>query len=135
MTRKTIWRMVCVTLMPCVWIFDFPRKSWNRYMFADIDFFSEALLQRHEKRLIPCTLGWRKNISYFYFPSLISNCIIYSIKKIFAKGTAKQKIFRGRLKVLKISILLKMMNFFCIKPSLLQLFFILWLLMKTRAKD
>ena len=57
-------------------------------------------------------LGWRKNNSYFYFPSLISNCVIYRIKKIFATGRAKQKIFRGRPKALKISILFKMMNFF-----------------------
>ena len=57
------------------------------------------------------------------------------IKKIFAKGTAEQKIFRGRSKALKNFILFKMMNFICIKPSLLQLFFILWLIMKTGAKD
>ena len=47
------------------------------------------------------------------------------MKKNLAKGTAKQKIFIGRSKALKISILFKMMNFICIKPSLLQLFFIL----------
>ena len=40
-----------------------------------------------------------------------SSCIIYSLKKIFAKATAEQKIFRGRSKALKISILFKMMNF------------------------
>ena len=74
--------------------------------------------------LVEYTVGWRKNNSYFYFPSLISNCVIYNIKKIFAKGTAKQEIFRGHLKALKISILFKMINFFSIKPSLLQLFFI-----------
>ena len=59
-------------------------------------------------------IGERKNNSYFYFPSLIPNCVIYSIKKIFAKETAKQKIFRGRPKALKISILFKMMiSFAC----------------------
>ena len=50
------------------------------------------------------TLEWRKNNSYFYFPSLISNCVIYSMKKYLRKIFAKQKIFRGRSKALKISI-------------------------------
>ena len=70
-------------------------------------------------------LGWRKNNLYFYFPFLIYICVIYSIKEIFAKETATQKIFRSRSTALKISILFKMMNFIWIKPSLLQLFFIL----------
>ena len=54
--------------------------------------------------------GCRKNNSYFYFPSLISNYGIHSIKKIFAKGTVKQKIFRGRSKALKIPILFKIIT-------------------------
>ena len=102
------------------------QEKYKKYMLAVILLHIEIYIY---------ILGWRKNNSYFYFPSLISNCVPYSIKKIFAKGTAKQKIFRGRSEALKIYILFKMMNFFCIKPSLIQLFFILRLLMKTRAKD
>ena len=57
-------------------------------------------------------LEWRKNNSYFYFPFLISNCVMYSIEKIFAKGTAKQKIFRGRSEVLKFLYFLQNDDFF-----------------------
>ena len=78
-----------------------------------------------------CTLGWRKNNSYLSLSSLIQICVIYSIKKIFAKGTATRKNFRGCSKALKIYISFTMMNFICIKPSLLQLFIILQVLMKT----
>ena len=71
----------------------------------------------------------QKQLVFFLHPS--SKFVLFIVKKkIFAKGTAKQKIFRRRSNALKISILW-MMNFICIKPSLLQLFFILWLLMKT----
>ena len=50
------------------------------------------------------------------------------------EGTAGQKIFNSRSKALKKFILFKI-NFSCIKSSVIQLFFILRLLMKTGAKD
>ena len=90
-------------------------------------FFSQVFHRKNNKKLVKknensqnvsslnqnlSILGWRKNNSYFYFSFLIFNCVIYSIKKIFAKGTVKEKIFRGRLKALEISIFFKMMNFF-----------------------
>ena len=39
------------------------------------------------------TLAWYKNKSYFYFSSLVSNFVTHSIKKMYAKETAKNVFF------------------------------------------
>ena len=95
--------------------FNLIRLSWVVLFFwvffLGRHFSSVSLLIRiRVPRKYLYSLGWRKNNSYFYFPSHISNRVIYSIKKISTKGKVKQKIFSS--KALKIFILFKMMNFF-----------------------